>query len=111
MSFQGPIAEAERRRDTEIKTASATREGQKARLEAETEIAQSERDKKIKLESYRAEQDKAKANADVAYKLQEAENNMIYLIPDNKTYINQQIRVESLDIVGQAIHILNSYSI
>ncbi|GAA0814750.1 SPFH domain-containing protein [Clostridium tertium] len=74
---EADIAEAERKRDTEIKTASATREGQKAKLEAEAEIAQSERDKKIKLEAFRAEQDKAKANADVAYKLQEVENNSI----------------------------------
>ncbi len=74
---EADIAEAERKRDTEIKTASATREGQKAKLEAETQIAQSERDKKIKLEAFRAEQDKAKANADVAYKLQEVENNSI----------------------------------
>lgn len=74
---EADIAEAERRRDTEIKTALATREGQKAKLEAEAEIAQSERDKKIKLESFRAEQDKAKANADVAYKLQEVENNSL----------------------------------
>lgn len=74
---EADIAEAERKRDTEIKTAIATREGQKAKLEAETEIAQSERDKKLKLESFRAEQDKAKANADVAYKLQEAENNAL----------------------------------
>ena len=72
---EADIAEAERKRDTQIKTASATREGQKAKLESEAEIAQSERDKRIKLEAYRAEQDKAKANADVAYKLQEAENN------------------------------------
>lgn len=74
---EADIAEAERKRDTEIKTASATREGQKAKLEAETEIAQSERDKKLKLEAFRAEQDKAKANADVAYKLQEVENNAV----------------------------------
>lgn len=68
------IAEAERKRDTEIKTANAIREGQKAKLSAETEIAESERDKALKVESYRAERDKAKANADVAYKLQEIEN-------------------------------------
>lgn len=74
---EADIAEAERKRDTEIKTASAIREGQKAKLDAEAEIAQSERDKKIKLEAFRAEQDKAKANADVAYKLQEVENNSI----------------------------------
>ncbi|WP_322413770.1 SPFH domain-containing protein, partial [Clostridium perfringens] len=52
---EADIAEAERKRDTEIKTASATREGQKAKLEAATQIAQSERDKKIKLEAFRAE--------------------------------------------------------
>lgn len=68
------IATAERKRDTEIRTANAVREGEKAKLLAETEIAESQRDKLIKVESYRAEQDKAKADADVAYKLKEIEN-------------------------------------
>jgi len=71
------IAEAEKRRDTEIKTAEAAREGQKARLEAETAIAEAERDKTIKTEQYRAERDKAKADADVAYRLQEIENQSV----------------------------------
>lgn len=68
------IATAERRRDTEIKTADAVRIGQKAQLEADTAIAESERDKSIKVESYRAEQDRAKADADIAYKLKSIEN-------------------------------------
>jgi flotillin len=68
------IATAERKRDTEIKTADAERIGQKAKLEAETAIAESERDKSLKVESYRAEQDKAKANADISYKLKAIEN-------------------------------------
>ena len=68
------IAEAEKKRDTEIKTAEAAREGQKARLEAETAIAEAERDKMIKTEQFRAEQDRAKADADVAYKLKQIEN-------------------------------------
>ncbi|TJX14602.1 flotillin [Tissierella creatinini] len=68
------IATAERKRDTEIKTADAIRVGQKAKLEADTAIAEAERDKAIKVESYRAEQDRAKANADVAYRLKEIEN-------------------------------------
>ncbi len=68
------IATAERRRDTEIKTADAIRIGQKAKLEADTSIAEAERDKAIKVESYRAEQDRAKADADVAYRLKEIEN-------------------------------------
>jgi flotillin len=68
------IATAERKRDTEIKTADAIRIGQKAQLEADTAIAESERDKSIKVESYRAEQDRAKADADIAYKLKAIEN-------------------------------------
>lgn len=68
------IATAERKRDTEIKTADAVRIGQKAQLEADTAIAESERDKSIKVESYRAEQDRAKADADIAYKLKAIEN-------------------------------------
>ncbi|WFA08739.1 SPFH domain-containing protein [Tissierella sp. Yu-01] len=68
------IATAERKRDTEIKTADATRVGQKAQIEAETAIAEVQRDKALKVESYRAEQDRAKADADVAYKLKEIEN-------------------------------------
>lgn len=68
------VAEAERRRDTDIKTAQAVREGQKVKLAADAEIAAAERDRRIKVEQFRAEQDRAKADADVAYKLQEIEN-------------------------------------
>ncbi len=71
------IASAERKRDTEVKTAEAVREGEKAKLSAQAEIAQSERDKTIRTEQYRAEKDKEKANADVAYQLQQIENNKL----------------------------------
>ena len=71
------VAEAERKRDTDIKTAEAVREGEKVKLAADAEVAAAERDRRIKVEQYRAEQDKAKANADVAYTLQEIENNGI----------------------------------
>lgn len=67
------ITVAERKRDTDLKTAIAQREGEQARLQAETEIAESERNKAIKLQAYRAEQDKAKAQADLAYELQKNE--------------------------------------
>ena len=68
---EAEIAEAERKRDTDIKTAEATREGQKVKLAADAEIALAERDKRIRMEGFRAEQDRAKADADVAYKLRE----------------------------------------
>ena len=54
------IAEAERKRDTEIKTTDAVRIGEKARLEAEASIAEAQRDKMLKVEKFRAEQDRAK---------------------------------------------------
>ncbi|AFS78061.1 putative flotillin [Gottschalkia acidurici 9a] len=68
------IAEADRQRDTQIKTAEAQREGQRAKLEAETAIAESERDKQIKIEAYRAEREQAKATADIAYEIQDIQN-------------------------------------
>lgn len=71
------IASAERKRDTEVKTAEAVREGEQAKISAQAEIAQSIRDKTMRTEQYRAEQDKEKANADVAYELQQIANSKI----------------------------------
>jgi flotillin len=88
------IAQAERKRDTEIKTAIAIREGEKARLSAQADIAESERDKQIRTEQYRAEQDKARANADVAYKLQEIENNQFVAEKEAELAKKQAVVVE-----------------
>lgn len=68
---EAEIAEAERKRDTDIKTAEAIREGEKVKLATDAEVAEAERDKALKVEQYRAEQDRAKAEADVAYSLME----------------------------------------
>lgn len=70
---EAEIAEAERKRDTDIKTAEAIREGEKVKLAADAEVAEAERDKSLKVEQYRAESDRAKAEADVAYSLMEIE--------------------------------------
>lgn len=48
------------------------------------------------------------SNTYVLRRLQEIENNQIYLIADNKNYIYQTIEKESLEIVGVATHIFNS---
>ena len=48
------------------------------------------------------------SNTYVLRRIQEIENNQIYLIADNKNYIYQTIEKESLEIVGVAIHIFNS---
>lgn len=68
---EAEIAEAERKRDTDIKTAEAAQEGQKVKLAADAEIAKAERDKLLRMEGFRAEQDRAKADADVSYKMRE----------------------------------------
>ena len=70
---EAEIAEAERKRDTDIKTAEAVREGEKVKLAAEAQVAEAERDKTLKVEQFRAERDRAKAEADVAYSLREIE--------------------------------------
>ena len=41
-------------------------------------------------------------------RLQEAENNTLYIIPDNKLYINQTSSINSIEIIGQAIYTLNT---
>lgn len=94
------IASAERKRDTEIKTADATRIGEQAKLQSETAIAESQRNKLLKVEGYRAEQDKAKADADVAYKLKELENQSLLadqeaaLAKKNAVVVEEQLVAE-----------------
>ncbi|MBO8173059.1 MAG: flotillin family protein [Bacillaceae bacterium] len=65
------IAEAEAKRDTDIKRAAAMEEGRKAQIISETNIAEAEKEKEIKTAQFRAEQDMKKAEADTAYQLQE----------------------------------------
>lgn len=64
------IAEAEANMETKIKTAEATREGEAARLIAETQIAESTKEKELKVQAYRKEQETEKAKADLAYEIE-----------------------------------------
>ncbi|WP_258049718.1 flotillin family protein [Clostridium weizhouense] len=88
------VAEAERKRDTDIKTAEATREGEKVKLAADAEVAAAERDKCIKVEQFRAEQDRAKAEADIAYSLKEIEKQSEVEIQKATLAEQEAIRVE-----------------
>ncbi|MEM1485732.1 SPFH domain-containing protein [Oscillospiraceae bacterium PP1C4] len=85
---EAEIAEAERKRDTDIKTAEAVREGQKIKLAADAEIAESEKDKQIKMSNFKVEQERAKSNADVSYQLQDIEN--AKLIADGKAALAER---------------------
>lgn len=85
---EAEIAEAERKRDTDIKTAEAVREGQKIKLAADAEIAESEKNKQIKMSNFKVEQERAKSNADVSYELQGIENSK--LIADGKAALAER---------------------
>ena len=85
---EAEIAEAERKRDTDIKTAEAVREGQKIKLAADAEIAESEKNKQIKMSNFKVEQERAKSNADVSYELQDIEN--AKLIADGKAALAER---------------------
>lgn len=64
------IAEAEAKKETQIKTAEAIRQGQSAKLVAETQIAEATKEKELKVQEYRKEQERAKAIADLAYEIE-----------------------------------------
>ncbi|MEN6605321.1 MAG: SPFH domain-containing protein [Bryobacteraceae bacterium] len=57
------IGEAEANRDAKIKSAQALQEGERARLDAEAEIAQAQRDLAIRQAQYQAEVESEKAKA------------------------------------------------
>ncbi|EMS73701.1 flotillin family protein [Ruminiclostridium cellobioparum] len=61
------IAEANATKETKIKTAEANKEGEAARIQAETQIAEAIKEKELKVQSYNKDQQTAKADADLAY--------------------------------------------
>lgn len=65
------IAEADSLKETHIKTAEANRQGEEARLVAETQVAEASKVKELKVNQYRLEQETQKAKADLAYNIEE----------------------------------------
>lgn len=82
------IAEAEAAKETKIRTAEATRQGEEARLIAETQISEASKEKELKVQAYRKEQETSKAIADLAY---EIESNKV-----QKEVTETQMQVEVL---------------
>jgi len=80
------IAKAEAQKEAKIKTSQAFKEGEAARLVAETQIAEATKEKELKVQSYRKEQEQAKAISDLAY---EIESNKV-----KKDVVETQIQVE-----------------
>lgn len=71
------IAKAKADRDVQIEQAKAEEEGNKARAEANTKIAEQEKDYQLKEYEFQIEQDKKKAEADTIYEIQKTERQKI----------------------------------
>lgn len=66
------IAQAIALKEENIKKSEATKEGERARLEAETEVSAAIKAKEVLESDYRSEQESAKAKADAAYEIQKS---------------------------------------
>lgn len=69
------IAQAMALKEESIKKSEATKEGERARLEAETEVSAALKAKGVQEAEYRMEQESAKAKADAAYEIQKSITN------------------------------------
>lgn len=66
------IAQAMAQKEESIQKSAATKEGEKARLEAQTEVSAALKAKEVQEAQYRSEQESAKAIADAAYEIQKS---------------------------------------
>jgi flotillin len=66
------IAQAMALKEESIKKSEATKEGERARLEAETEVSAAVKAKEVREAEFRTEQESAKAKADAAYEIQKS---------------------------------------
>ena len=69
------IAQAIAQKEESIQKSEATKEGERARLEAETEVSAAMKAKEVQEAQYRSEQESAKAKADAAYEIQKSITN------------------------------------
>ncbi len=66
------IAQAIAQQEESMKKSEATKEGERARLEAETQVSAAIKAKEVREAEYRTEQESAKAKADAAYEIQKS---------------------------------------
>lgn len=64
------VAEADAMRETNVRTAEASRLGEEAKILAETQVAEANKEKELKIQEYRKEQETVKAKADAAYEIE-----------------------------------------
>ena len=92
------IGEAEAARDATIESASARQEGESAKFDAETKIAESRKDFEVQQAAYQAESNRKKAESDLAYTLQENITNQTVKAEEVQVEVvtkHKQIEVQS----------------
>lgn len=95
------IGEAQADRDATIKSATFRQEGETAKFEAETKIAESNRDYEMKVADYTKSVNTQKAEADLAYDLQK--NTTMRQVREQEVEVeivekNKRIELENLEI-------------
>lgn len=73
ISKNAQIAKAESERDVQIAQAKAQEEGNKAKTEAETKMAEQDKNLELQRLNFKIEQDKKRAEADTIYEIEKAE--------------------------------------
>lgn len=89
------IGEAEAERDSTIRSAQARQEGEAAKFQAETKIAESRRDFEVQKAAYEADINRKKAEAELAYTIQQnIENQKVKAEEVQIEVIDKQKRIE-----------------
>ncbi len=89
------IGEAEAARDATIRSAEARQEGEAAKFQAETKIAESRRDFEVQRAAYEADINRKKAQAELAYTIQQnIENQKVKAEEVQIEIIEKQKRIE-----------------
>ena len=92
------IGEAEAHRDAKIKSSEAMQQGEKAKFQAEADIAQAQRDFAIRQAQYQAEIETQKARAEQAGPLSEASARQSVVAEEVKV---EKIRTQEMIAVGE----------
>ena len=96
------IGEAEAHRDAKIKSSQAMQEGEKAKFQAEADIAQAQRDFAIRQAQYQAEIETQKARADQAGPLAQASSRQAVVAEEvkvEKTRTQEMISVQEQEVL------------
>lgn len=90
------IAQAMALKEESIKKSEATKEGERARLEAETEVSAALKAKEVREAEFRSEQESAKAKADAAYEIQKSITYKDVIAAQMEADILKQVKLKEL---------------